>query len=523
MKLTINSTADNDPKNTGGAGASMPDPFLDALVNFEHEHGAMWDAWGSPSNLFASNSPPGARAFSGVVDDNRGGGGGGGNPSTSTTDRIDEDGGGRIPAFSTFPPSASSAVHRALPPLPSATAQQQPLPVQRTGSFDLPLVPPLLLGRHAGRGSVVRSDVNPHGGFIEREREPPILRAASAISEEWRQRQRMHRNTDESQGGGGRDRGRRDADFAGRGGSTHVANPHVGQWPTAGHGGGWREETIQSLLAAIPTVPPLAPPSLGSSRGGIAPRSYSELRPPPLVPSLQRSLSAPLGSLGGGGGPLGGGGGDGRAFATQPHGLGSSNSDGSIQGSGSLNSSLSEDPDRPFSFEASRGRERDPTVLGMSYGIGLNFPFADLDEAGRREYRRQRMLRWLEKRKRRTADRGITYSERSTLANRRERISGRFVKQTNAFISVTEFQRARAVGAGGSKGGGGGGSRMYAVEKQQQNDPGVHIAGAFRLPKDEEDEDDNFDDEEEDDDSKQGEDDDGDDTEDGDFKQRPRR
>lgn len=495
----------------------MPDPFLDALVNFEHEHGAMWDTWGSPSNLFASNSPPGARAFSGVVDDNRGGGGGGGNSSISTTDRIDESGGGRVPGFSTFPPPTSSAAHRALPPLPSATAQQRPLPAQRTGSFDLTLVPPLLLGRHAGRGSVVRSDVNPHGGFIERE--PPNLRAASATSEEWRQRQRMRGNTDESQGGGGRDRGRCDADFAGRGGSTHVANPYVGQWPTAGHGGGWREETIQSLLAAIPTVPPLAPPSLGSSRGGMAPRSYSELRAPPLVPSLQRSLSAPLGSLRGGGG-------DGRAFAPQPHGLGSSHSDGSIQGSGSLNASLSEDPDRPFSFEASRGRERESTVLGMSYGIGLNFPFAELDEAGRREYRRQRMLRWLEKRKRRTADRGVTYSERSTLANRRERISGRFVKQANAFVSVTEFQRARAVGARGSKGGGGGANRLYAVERKRQNDSGARIAGAFRLPKEEEEEDEDNDDEEEeedDDDSKQGEDGDGDDAEDGDFEQRPRR
>lgn len=470
------------------------DPFLDALVSFEHEHGTMWDAWGSPSNLFASNSPPGARAFSGVVDNNVGGGG---NPSIITTDRIDEGGGGRVPGFSTFPPPASSAAYRALPPLPSATAQQHPLPVQRTGSFDIPLVPPLLLGRHAGRGSIVRSELNPYGGFIERE--PPLLRAG---------------NTDESQGGGGRDRGRRGADFAGRGGrgavSTHIAKPHVGQWPTTGHGGGWGGDTIQSLLAAIPTVPPLARP-----RDGMAPRSYSELRPPPSVPSLQRSLSAPLGSLGGGAG-------DARAFALQPHALGSSHSDGSIQGTGSLNSSLSEGPDRLFSFASSRGRERDSAV-DMSYGMGLNFPFAELDEAGRHEYRRQRLLRWLEKRKRRTADRGITYSERSTLANRRQRISGRFVKQSNAFVSVTELQRAPAIGASGSKGGGGGGSRMFADERQQQGDPNARIAGAFPLPKEEEGEDDDADDDEEDDGSKQGEDDDSDDAEDRDFEQIPRR
>jgi len=174
----------------------------------------------------------------------------------------------------------------------------------------------------------------------------------------------------------------------------------------------------------------------------------------------------------------------------------------------------------------------------MSYGIGLNFPFAELDEAGRREYRRQRMLRWLEKRKRRTADRGITYSERSTLANRRQRISGRFVKQTNAFVPITELQRARAVGgAGGRKGGCGGGGGMYvkhedgsgseqggrSIERRQQDDPDARIAGASRPPKDEEDEDDDDDDEEEEDDSKQGEDDDRDDAEDGDFEQRPRR
>jgi len=466
----------------------------------------MWDAWGSPSNLFASDSPPGARAFSGVVDDVSvgGGGGGGSNQSVSTTNQTDEGGGGGSPGFSTFPPAASSTAYRALPPLPSANAQQHPLPVQRTGSFDLPLVPPLLLGRHAGRGSVVRSELNPHGGFIERE--PALF-----------------------QGGGERGRGRRGGSAAA---ATHVANPHGAQWQTAGHGGDWGREAIQSLLAAIPTVPPLAPPSLGSSRGGMAHRSYSKLRPPPLLLNLQRSLSAPLGSLGGAGG-------DGRAFAPQPHGLGSSHSDGGIQGSGSsLNSSLSEDPDRPFSFEASRGRGGDSTVVGMSYGIGLNFPFAELDEAGRREYRRQRMLRWLEKRKRRTADRGITYSERSTLANRRQRISGRFVKQTNAFVPITELQRARAVGgAGGRKGGCGGGGGMYvkhedgsgseqggrSIERRQQDDPDARIAGASRPPKDEEDEDDDDDDEEEEDDSKQGEDDDRDDAEDGDFEQRPRR
>jgi hypothetical protein len=159
----------------------------------------------------------------------------------------------------------------------------------------------------------------------------------------------------------------------------------------------------------------------------------------------------------------------------------------------------------------------------MSYGMGLNFPFAELDEAGRREYRRQRMLRWLEKRKRRTADRGITYSERSTLANRRQRISGRFVKQSNAFVSVTELQRAPAIGASGSKGEGGGGSRMFAVERQQQGDPNARIAGTFPLPKEEDGKDDDADDEEEDDGSKQGEDDDSDDAEDGDFEQIPRR
>ena len=261
-----------------------PDPFLDSLAELEHPFGEMWDAWGSPSALFAIDSP---RAPQG---DGSGGGkdGGGG-------------GGGSLPPSSASPGASACAGHRPLPPLPSANAQQHPLPVRRMGPFELPVVPPLMLGRSTSRATVVRSDVNPHGGFIEPEPPAPIPSSSSSSGPS------LVRAS--SDGEGPRPRRAYSEEQQRGGGSLPTRPPQQpppsSQWRSQstnegnGHG-----DVIRSLLAAIPDLSHAAPPSLAG-----AARSYSNLRPTPLhvyAPQFARSLSAPPesvpGSVGGGGG-----------------------------------------------------------------------------------------------------------------------------------------------------------------------------------------------------------------------------
>jgi hypothetical protein len=120
-------------------------------------------------------------------------------------------------------------------------------------------------------------------------------------------------------------------------------------------------------------------------------------------------------------------------------------------GDGLLGLGLGLGTDRSFSSLASSAS----AVIGQSHGVGLNFPYAQLDEAGRREYRRQAVLRWLQKRKRRNADRGVKYGKRSTLALRRQRVGGRFVKLEGSFVSVTELERRSALAGVKQEPGGG--------------------------------------------------------------------
>lgn len=251
----------------------------------------------------------------------------------------------------------------------------------------------------------------------------------------------------------------------------------MGQWRPLPDNSLASREAIQSLLAAIPDVPfirplpigarttsdlghpgqpgqgaqhPQHPGPLPAAYGTVLTRSHSA----PLAGALALSSSASSSSLGGGSTVSWG---DGVAAGLQR----------------SLSSSF------PTSASAA--------VIGQSHGIGLNFPYAQLDEMGRREYRRQSVLRWLEKRKRRKTDRGVTYGERSTLALRRQRISGRFVKQNSNFVSVTELERSRALGI--KKEGGGASVGGYDEEDHEDDED-----------EDDGDEDDDDDDEEDGDD-----------------------
>jgi hypothetical protein len=208
-------------------------------------------------------------------------------------------------------------------------------------------------------------------------------------------------------------------------------------------GGGRRRLAAQDLLAAIPEVPG---PIRGLPRG---------------LPTFMRSRSL---------------------FPPAPlsRGLTQEQSHHHHQQSG-LGPAFQRSQSAPPMFRSSPS----PLGMGMGMGMGLSFlamgpggqfvevPFAELDAAGRREYRQRSILRWREKKGRRKAARGIQYSERSILANKRQRVSGRFVKQTTSFVSVTEVGRAgpaASAGKGAARGRGRGGKARLLAGKGEDDD-----------------------------------------------------
>lgn len=147
------------------------------------------------------------------------------------------------------------------------------------------------------------------------------------------------------------------------------------------------------------------------------------------------------------------------------------------------------------------------SLLNVAPGVTLESAWAELEPEKRSEYRRRCVLRWLHKRKRRKADRGVQYSERSLLAHKRHRVSGRFVRQTTTFVAVTALDRSgHAEGASGretpeggerqgqgASGGGGGAAASSRAKGRRQRRPARGRGRGRGRDEDEDDEDDDED------------------------------